>query len=212
MGSFSMRTLNDNNYRLLEPDERKLSSLYLTRGEILSPTGNQFVANPVCSILDRQDRYPEDLVLNSIPPATAATLASLISRTVLVLISISLALHNKQQLPPMGNHFVANPVRSVFYCQDQYPVDFSTEFDPTTTFVTLATLIMCNERQMTHIIVSVITDDANLTSICLNSHETRAMQKLIKLLSKAKQRSLIVSALRRITVTLTKNTIGHRVI
>ncbi|XP_024959803.1 putative pumilio homolog 8, chloroplastic [Cynara cardunculus var. scolymus] len=71
---------------------------------------------------------------------------------------------------------------------------------------------VCNERQMTHIVVSVITDDANLTSICLNSHGTRAMQKLIELLSTAEQRSLIVSALRRITVTLTKNTNGHHVI
>ncbi|KAI3702358.1 hypothetical protein L6452_28094 [Arctium lappa] len=71
---------------------------------------------------------------------------------------------------------------------------------------------VCNERQMTHIVVSVITDDANLTSICLNSHGTRAMQKLIELLSTVEQRSLILSALRRITVTLTKNTNGHHVI
>ncbi|KAI3666912.1 hypothetical protein L6452_41953 [Arctium lappa] len=71
---------------------------------------------------------------------------------------------------------------------------------------------VCNERQMIHIVVFVITDDANLTSICLDSHGTRVMQKLIELLSKAKQRSLIVSALRRITITLMKHTNGHHVI
>ncbi|GKG19568.1 putative pumilio homolog 8, chloroplastic, partial [Tanacetum coccineum] len=41
---------------------------------------------------------------------------------------------------------------------------------------------------------------------------TRAMQKLIELLTTADQRSLIVSALKRITVPLTKNTNGHHVI
>lgn len=41
---------------------------------------------------------------------------------------------------------------------------------------------------------------------------TRAMQKLIELVTTAEQRSLIVSALRRITVTLTKNMNGHHVI
>lgn len=38
------------------------------------------------------------------------------------------------------------------------------------------------------------------------------MQKLIELLTTSEQRSLMVSALRRITVTLTKNTNGHHVI
>ncbi|XP_076953893.1 putative pumilio homolog 8, chloroplastic [Bidens hawaiensis] len=71
---------------------------------------------------------------------------------------------------------------------------------------------VCNERQMTHIVVSVISDDSNLTNICLNSHGTRAMQKLIELLKTAEDRSLMVSALRRITLTLTKNTNGHHVI
>ncbi|KAM0028623.1 putative armadillo-like helical, pumilio domain-containing protein [Helianthus debilis subsp. tardiflorus] len=73
---------------------------------------------------------------------------------------------------------------------------------------------VCNERQMTHIVVSVISDDNNLTNICLNSHGygTRAMQKLIELLKSAEDRSLMVSALRRITLTLTKNTNGHHVI
>ncbi|KAI3805025.1 hypothetical protein L1987_27021 [Smallanthus sonchifolius] len=71
---------------------------------------------------------------------------------------------------------------------------------------------VCNERQMTHIVVSVISDDNNLTNICLNSHGTRAMQKLIELLKTAEHRSLMVSALRRITLTLTKNTNGHHVI
>ncbi|KAK9077203.1 hypothetical protein SSX86_005539 [Deinandra increscens subsp. villosa] len=71
---------------------------------------------------------------------------------------------------------------------------------------------VCNERQMTHIVVSVISDDNNLTNICLNSHGTRAMQKLIELLKTPEHRSLIVSALRKITLTLTKNTNGQHVI
>nr|XP_043630135.1 pumilio homolog 12-like [Erigeron canadensis] len=71
---------------------------------------------------------------------------------------------------------------------------------------------VCSEEQMTQIVVSLISDDGNLTNICLNSHGTRAMQKLIELVRMAEQRSLIVSALRRITVTLTKNTNGHHVI
>ncbi|XP_023771891.3 pumilio homolog 12 [Lactuca sativa] len=69
-----------------------------------------------------------------------------------------------------------------------------------------------NERQLTHIVVTLISDNGNLTSICLNSHGTRAMQKLIELLTTSEQRSLIVSALKRITVTLSKNTNGHHVI
>ncbi|KAL8195246.1 hypothetical protein R6Q57_025649 [Mikania cordata] len=71
---------------------------------------------------------------------------------------------------------------------------------------------VCNERQMAHILVSLINDDNVLTNICLNSHGTRAMQKLIELLNTAEHRSLMVSALRRITLTLTKNTNGHHVI
>ncbi|GJZ90163.1 pumilio homolog 12-like protein [Tanacetum coccineum] len=71
---------------------------------------------------------------------------------------------------------------------------------------------VCNEKQMTHMVLSVASDDGCLSSICLNSHGTRAMQKLIELLTTADQRSLIVSALKRITVPLTKNTNGHHVI
>ncbi|KAK1431266.1 hypothetical protein QVD17_14607 [Tagetes erecta] len=71
---------------------------------------------------------------------------------------------------------------------------------------------VCNERQMTHIVVSATSDDTSLTNICLNSHGTRAMQKLIEVVKTADHRSLIVSALSRITLTLTKNTNGHHVI
>ncbi|PWA99615.1 Armadillo-like helical [Artemisia annua] len=72
---------------------------------------------------------------------------------------------------------------------------------------------VCNEKQMTDIVLSIASDDgAGLSSICLNSHGTRAMQKLIELLTTTDQRTLIVSALKRITVPLTKNTNGHHVI
>ncbi|KAI3666911.1 hypothetical protein L6452_41952 [Arctium lappa] len=177
MGSFSMRTINDNICHLLEPNERKLSCPIL-RGDILSPMGNHFVSNPVRSIFDRQDRYPADFSTEfdpydyscnscnldlsycfgtdfhlaglacfnhrsslkaSSPPLGDSTI---VNNLLFDSSSFNVG-NNKQQLPPMGNHFVANPVRSVFDCQDQYPVDFSTEFDPTTTFVTLATLITC---------------------------------------------------------------------
>ncbi|KAL8209571.1 hypothetical protein R6Q57_006303 [Mikania cordata] len=71
---------------------------------------------------------------------------------------------------------------------------------------------VCTKRQLEHIVLSVVRDADNLTNICLNSHGTRAMQKLIELVTTADHRNLIVSALRRITVTLTKNMNGHHVI
>ncbi|KAI3497375.1 hypothetical protein L1887_39937 [Cichorium endivia] len=84
--------------------------------------------------------------------------------------------------------------------------------DPSMNYLAQKLFKVLDDRQLTHIVVSVVGDNGKFTSICLNSHGTRAMQKLIEVLTTSEQRSLIVSSLRRITVTLTKNTNGHHVI
>ncbi|CAI9104326.1 OLC1v1002974C1 [Oldenlandia corymbosa var. corymbosa] len=69
-----------------------------------------------------------------------------------------------------------------------------------------------NEEQITELVMTVVSEEHKLMTICLDTHGTRAMQKLLGRLITAEQRSLVVSALRRITVTLTKNANGHHVI
>ncbi|KAG8368450.1 hypothetical protein BUALT_Bualt15G0046700 [Buddleja alternifolia] len=71
---------------------------------------------------------------------------------------------------------------------------------------------VCNEDQLTQILLLVISDERNLMAICLDMHGTRAMQYLIEHLRTPEQKSLVTSALRRIVVTLTKNPNGHHVV
>ncbi|KAK3035755.1 hypothetical protein RJ639_033457 [Escallonia herrerae] len=71
---------------------------------------------------------------------------------------------------------------------------------------------LCNEEQMTQILISVIRDDHSLKNICHDTHGTRAMQKLLEHLTTQNQRFLVVAVLSGITVDLTKSLYGHHVI
>ncbi|KAK2974511.1 hypothetical protein RJ640_018676 [Escallonia rubra] len=71
---------------------------------------------------------------------------------------------------------------------------------------------LCNEEQMTQILISVTRDARILKNICHDTHGTRAMQKLIEHLTTQNQRSLVAAVLSGITVDLTKSTQGHHVI
>ncbi|KAK3012334.1 hypothetical protein RJ639_011635 [Escallonia herrerae] len=71
---------------------------------------------------------------------------------------------------------------------------------------------LCNEEQMTQILISVIRDDHSLKNICHDTHGTSAMQKFLEHLTTHDQRSLVVAVLSGITVDLTKSTQGHHVI
>ncbi|KAL0376069.1 UNVERIFIED_CONTAM: Pumilio9 [Sesamum calycinum] len=71
---------------------------------------------------------------------------------------------------------------------------------------------VCNQEQMTVLLLLVIGDELNLVPICLDNHGSRAMLKLLEHLRTREQRSLLMSVLRRIVVPLTRNTNGHNVI
>ncbi|KAK4476992.1 hypothetical protein RD792_016193, partial [Penstemon davidsonii] len=71
---------------------------------------------------------------------------------------------------------------------------------------------VCSEEQMNQLLMMVVKDERSLVSICHDSHGTRAMQKMIETLTTREQRKLVISVLRRITVTLTKSMNGHHVI
>ncbi|XP_019165477.1 PREDICTED: pumilio homolog 12-like [Ipomoea nil] len=71
---------------------------------------------------------------------------------------------------------------------------------------------VCNAPQMSELLVSTVRDDRQLVAVCLDMHGTRAMQTMLQHLTTMEQRALVVSVLRRITVTLTKSVNGHHVI
>nr|GLL23737.1 pumilio homolog 12-like [Ipomoea trifida] len=71
---------------------------------------------------------------------------------------------------------------------------------------------VCNAPQMSELLVSTVRDDRQLVAVCLDMHGTRAMQTMLQHLTTKEQRALVVSVLRRITVTLTKSVNGHHVI
>ncbi|RAL38886.1 hypothetical protein DM860_015247 [Cuscuta australis] len=70
----------------------------------------------------------------------------------------------------------------------------------------------CNTQQMTQLLLEVVKDGCRLLAICLDMHGTRAMQTMLRHLTTADQRGLVVGALRHVTVTLTKSVNGHHVI
>ncbi|VFQ72072.1 unnamed protein product [Cuscuta campestris] len=70
----------------------------------------------------------------------------------------------------------------------------------------------CNAQQMTQLLLEVVKDGCQLLAICLDMHGTRAMQTMLRHLTTADQRGLVVGALRHVTVTLTKSVNGHHVI
>ncbi|KAH6793553.1 hypothetical protein C2S52_004030 [Perilla frutescens var. hirtella] len=73
-------------------------------------------------------------------------------------------------------------------------------------------LAACNQEQMTQLLLLVINDEDRFKDICVDSHGTRSVQKLLEFLTTAEQRSRVISVLRRITVPLTKSMNGHHVI
>ncbi|KAL6957587.1 hypothetical protein U1Q18_041889 [Sarracenia purpurea var. burkii] len=71
---------------------------------------------------------------------------------------------------------------------------------------------VCNQDQITQMLILMISDERYLMSICCDVHGTRAMQKFIDLLTTKDQRSLAVRGLTRIARWLIKCPNGHRVI
>ncbi|KAH7867101.1 hypothetical protein Vadar_028866 [Vaccinium darrowii] len=71
---------------------------------------------------------------------------------------------------------------------------------------------VCSEEQMTQMLLLVVMDEHYLMSICVDTHGTRAMQKMLEHLSTPDQVSVVMSVLSRNAVTLTKSMSGYRVI
>ncbi|WOH04784.1 hypothetical protein DCAR_0624196 [Daucus carota subsp. sativus] len=70
----------------------------------------------------------------------------------------------------------------------------------------------CNQEQMNKMLMSVISDSRSLLSMCLDTHGTRAVQKMVENLKTPNQMSLFVSVLKQITLPLIKSVNGHHVI
>ncbi|KAJ1818339.1 hypothetical protein LPJ60_004378 [Coemansia sp. RSA 2675] len=81
--------------------------------------------------------------------------------------------------------------------------------DPFGNYLCQKLLEHCNDRQRTQIIAGVSPD---LVSISLNMHGTRAVQKIIELLSTQEQIDLVISALRGGVVMLIRDLNGNHVI
>ncbi|KAJ2876330.1 hypothetical protein GGH93_000830 [Coemansia aciculifera] len=81
--------------------------------------------------------------------------------------------------------------------------------DPFGNYLCQKLLEHCNDKQRTQIIAGVSPD---LVSISLNMHGTRAVQKIIELLSTQEQIDLVISALRGGVVLLIRDLNGNHVI
>ncbi|CAH9057940.1 unnamed protein product [Cuscuta europaea] len=84
--------------------------------------------------------------------------------------------------------------------------------DPSGNYLIQKLFQVCNSHQMNHLLLSAVRDERQLLAICLDMHGTRAMQTMLQNLRTKEQRVLVVSALRRIAVTLAKSVNGHHVI
>ncbi|XP_047948975.1 pumilio homolog 12-like [Salvia hispanica] len=73
-------------------------------------------------------------------------------------------------------------------------------------------LAICNHEQMTQLLMNVVSDEHRFMNICVNTHGSRSVQKLLEYLTTADQRRLVISVLKRITLLLTKDPNGHHVI
>ncbi|KAJ4837459.1 hypothetical protein Tsubulata_013169 [Turnera subulata] len=71
---------------------------------------------------------------------------------------------------------------------------------------------VCNDDQMTQIVIYFIDKKQQLLNICCHSLGTRAMQAMIVSIKTPEQRTLLTSVLKHMTVTLSKNQNGHHVI
>ncbi|KAJ9175198.1 hypothetical protein P3X46_013776 [Hevea brasiliensis] len=70
----------------------------------------------------------------------------------------------------------------------------------------------CNEEQMSQLLLCLIKNEQKLLDICIHPHGTRAMQKMIEHMRTPEQRSLLISAMKCIALSLCKNHNGHHVI
>ncbi|KAG5548221.1 hypothetical protein RHGRI_013802 [Rhododendron griersonianum] len=71
---------------------------------------------------------------------------------------------------------------------------------------------VCNQDQMTQMLLLVVSEEHYLMSICVDTHGTRAMQKMLEHLTAPEQVSLAMSVISRIALVLTKSMSGYRVI
>ncbi|OMO70691.1 hypothetical protein COLO4_28552 [Corchorus olitorius] len=84
--------------------------------------------------------------------------------------------------------------------------------DPFGNYVVQKVVEVCSEEQMNRVLVKITEDRLRLANICVNSHGSRALQKLLENLTTQQQISKFMSALSPCAVALTKDMTGHRVI
>ncbi|OMO78854.1 hypothetical protein CCACVL1_14084 [Corchorus capsularis] len=84
--------------------------------------------------------------------------------------------------------------------------------DPFGNYVVQKVVEVCTEEQMNRVLVKITEDRLRLANICVNSHGSRALQKLLENLTTQQQISKFMSALSPCAVALTKDMTGHRVI
>ncbi|KAM7266243.1 hypothetical protein ACFE04_004140 [Oxalis oulophora] len=84
--------------------------------------------------------------------------------------------------------------------------------DPCGNFVVQKLLEVCTEEQRTKIIVVLTSVDFYLVRICLSTHGTRSVQKLLETLNTPKQISMLIRAISPGAVALAKDMNGHHVI
>ncbi|KAL7156902.1 hypothetical protein ABFS83_02G040200 [Erythranthe nasuta] len=71
---------------------------------------------------------------------------------------------------------------------------------------------VCNENQITESLYLLVTDHVKFKDICCDMHGTRVVQKLLDNLKTSNQVAIALSALRRITIELTRSMNGQHVI
>ncbi|XP_042509279.1 pumilio homolog 12-like [Macadamia integrifolia] len=73
-------------------------------------------------------------------------------------------------------------------------------------------LEVCTDEQKMEVLSTITKEEFQLVTICLDTHGTRAVQKLLEHLTTPEQISRVMMALRPGTVILTKDVNGHHVI
>ncbi|KAK7352462.1 hypothetical protein VNO80_17884 [Phaseolus coccineus] len=84
--------------------------------------------------------------------------------------------------------------------------------DPFGNYVVQRMMELCSEEQQTQIVLRVTQCNFQLVRICLSSHGTRAVEKLLEHLTSKEQRDRVMSALCPGAAILAKDVSGHRVI
>lgn len=83
--------------------------------------------------------------------------------------------------------------------------------DPFGNYLVQKLLDRCSEQQRLELLQSV-ADRGELVTVALNTHGTRAVQKLIETLSSREQRAIVIEALRNGVVSLIKDLNGNHVV